>query len=541
MKKIDPDLFKYTNRLTMDYLDQKTALKEFYGEFPDIGSFKDQINRKKEQYSHEQRELLVKHLEVQYHNVPTSKEVKENISLLKKSNAYTVTTGHQLNLFTGPLYFIYKIVSCLDLAERLKNEHPDSHFIPVYWMASEDHDFEEIRSASLNNGKIVWQHEEGNAVGRMSLDGLKKTIDELAGTLNGSEHTQELLGFLRSEFLNSNDHAQAFLKLVDFLFQEFGLVILDADDKALKSAFKNSIHNELGHQYLEKTVTETSKKLAEKGYKVQVNPREINLFYFDKEQRKRLVKKKNSFSTDDGTIHFTKDELHDHVEEHPERFSPNVLMRPLYQETILPNLAYIGGGAEVAYWLQLKGYFEKEGLPFPIIFLRNGAMVHDSKQSKKAGKLSLRMEDLLLDKASINEKVTRSSSDIKINFEPQKKHLKQQFKDLYQIAEKTDASFRSAVAAQERKQVKGLEHLEKRLLRAEKKKRKDLLKRAHRLKTELYPEGNLQERELNFLEFYQYSGKGFIHQLVDEFNAFDNTFYIIEYNKDLKLNPNKNL
>ncbi len=537
MKKIDPDLFNYTNRLTMDYLDQKTDLKEFYGEFPDMGSFNIQINRKKEQFSHKQRELLVKHLEAQYRDVPTSKKVRKNISLLEQSNAFTVTTGHQLNLFTGPLYFIYKIVSCLDLAERLKNEHPDSHFIPVYWMASEDHDFEEIRSAFLNNGKLTWQHEEGNAVGRMSLDGLKKSIEELAGILNGSDHAKELLEFLRSDFLNSNDHAQAFLKLVDFLFQEFGLVILDADDKALKSAFKNSIRNELEHQYLEKKVTETSKKLAEKGYKVQVNPREINLFYFDKEQRKRLVKKKNGFSTDDGNSHFNKDELYELVEEHPERFSPNVLMRPLYQETMLPNLAYIGGGAEVAYWLQLKNYFEKENIPFPIIFLRNGAMVHDSKQSKKTGKLSLRMEDLLLDEASMDEKITRSSSDIKINFEPQKKHLKQQFKDLYHIANKTDASFQGAVAAQERKQIKGLEHLEKRLLKAEKKKREDLLKRAHLLRTEFYPEGKLQERKLNFLEFYQYSGRGFIHQLVDEFNAFDNSFYIIEHNKELELNP----
>lgn len=537
MKKVDPGFFKYTNRLTMDYLDQKAALKEFYGEFPDIVSFKHQIRKKQQQFSDEQRKLLVDHLEGQYRDIPTSKKVRKNISLLEQSNAFTVTTGHQLNLFTGPLYFIYKIVSCLNLSDELKKEYPDSHFIPVYWMASEDHDFEEIRSAFLNNGEMIWEHEEGNAVGRMSLDDLKKPVEELAKKLNGSDHAKEILGFLRSEFLKSDDHAQAFMKLVDFLFREFGLVILDADDKALKSAFKDIIYNDLEHQYLEKTVTETSKRLAEKGYKAQVNPRKINLFYFDKGQRKRLVKKGNGFSTDDGKTNFTKDEIHELVEEHPDRFSPNVLMRPLYQEVILPNLAYIGGGAEVAYWLQLKAYFEKEGIVFPIIFLRNGAMVHDSKQSRKAGRLSLRMEDLLLDEASIDEKITRNSSDIKINFEPQKKHLKQQFKDLYQIAGKTDASFRGAVAAQERKQIKGLEHLEKRLLKAEKKKREDLLERAHRLKKEFYPESKLQERKLNFLEFYQYSGKGFIHQLIDEFDAFENKFYIIEHNKDLVLNP----
>jgi uncharacterized protein YllA (UPF0747 family) len=216
-------------------------------------------------------------------------------------------------------------------------------------------------------------------------------------------------------------------------------------------------------------------------------------------------------------------------------------MRPLYQETILPNLAYIGGGAEVAYWLQLKEYFDQEKVVFPIIFIRNGGLIYNEKQAKKATKLCLRMEDLLSNEAAIDKKIVHHFSDININFNTQVKHLKQQFKELYQIANRTDASFNGAVAAQEKKQINGLKHLEKRLLKAEKKKREDFLKRAHQLKKEFYPQGYLQERKLNFLSFYQYSGQAFICQLLEDFDAFDNSFYLIGNSKQPVKDSKKNL
>jgi len=536
MKKVDIGSFQYTTQLTVDYLNKKKSLKDFYLNFPDIESFENQIQAKKSQFTDDQRRILVEHLDHQYRNIHTTNQVKNNIKSLQDKDTFTVTTGHQLNLFTGPLYFIYKIVSTLDLANQLQEKYPDYHFVPVYWMASEDHDFEEIKSAFLNQKIIGWNQNAGNAVGRMNLNGLQDAIERLAEQLNPSDYAHQILKFLRSDFLESAHYAEAFLKLVDHLFQEFGLVILDADSKKLKSKFTNAIKKDLCEHTLEKTVTQTSIALKKLGYNIQVNPREINLFYFEDKQRKRLIKTENGYITDDKKSFFTEKEILNLVDDHPERFSPNVLMRPLYQETILPNLAYIGGGAEVAYWLQLKGYFDEEQINLPIVFIRNGGMIYNEKQAKKAGKLCLKMEDLLQDKVTIDNQVTACFSDININFDTQIKHLKQQFKDLHQIAHKTDASFYGAVAAQEKKQINGLKHLEKRLLRAEKRKRTDFLKRAHQLQKEFYPDGELQERILNFLAFYQFSGPAFIRRLIHDFNAFDNTFYLIENHKPAEIN-----
>ena len=541
MKKVDIASFKYTTPLTVDYLNNKKSLKDFYHGFPDIKSFKNQIQEKKSQFTDDQRNILVKQLNHQYRNIHTTDKVKNNIKLLQDKNTFTVTTGHQLNLFTGPLYFIYKIVSCLDLADQLQEKYPDHQFVPIYWMASEDHDFEEISSVFLDDERIGLKKKAGDAVGRMNLDGFQDAIEELARKLNPSDHSQQLITFLKSNFLESECYAEAFLKLVDHLFQEFGLVILDADNKNLKSSFSDAIKGDLKHQTLEKSVTQSSTALHELGYKTQVNPREINLFYFDKNERKRLIKTKNGFATDDEKTAFSEKEILNQIDKHPERFSPNVLMRPLYQETILPNLAYIGGGAEVAYWLQLKEYFDQEKVVFPIIFIRNGGLIYNEKQAKKATKLCLRMEDLLSNEAAIDKKIVHHFSDININFNTQIKHLKQQFKELYQIANRTDASFNGAVAAQEKKQINGLKHLEKRLLKAEKKKREDFLKRAHQLKKEFYPQGDLQERKLNFLSFYQYSGQAFICQLLEDFDAFDNSFYLIENSKQPVKDSKKNL
>lgn len=533
MKKVDITNFNYTGKLTLDYLHGKSALSEFYTNQPQIDAFDKQIQLKQNHFTGEQRQVLYDHLKKQYEQVNTVDAVKHNIKRLKQDNTFTVTTGHQLNLFTGPLYFIYKIITCLNMAEQLQKKYPHYHFVPVYWMASEDHDFDEIQSTYLNGKTLKWNHKSGDAVGKLSLDGLSDAIDQLAADLNSSDVAQRLIDFLKADFKDSKTYAQAFLKLVDYIFQDYGLVVLDADAAELKTLFTRAIKNELTNQHLEAKVTETSARLIQLDYKTQVNPRAINLFYLADEQRKRLIKTKNGLATEDNDKQFSQEDVLREVDEHPEKFSPNVLMRPLYQEQILPNLAYIGGGAEVAYWLQLKAYFEEENTPFPLIFLRNGGLIYDTKQAEKAKKLSLVLEDLLQNKSRIDEMVTRRFSDIQIDFEPQIKHLKQQFKSLYQLAKKTDASFEGAVAAQEKKQINGLKHLEKRLLKAEKRKRKNFLSRAHQLKNEFYPQGNLQERQLNFLQFYQYQGDDFINQLKNQFDAFENDFYLIEFQDEV--------
>src|SRR5690606_22600619 len=226
---------------------------------------------------------------------------------------------------------------------------------------------------------------------------------------------------------------------------------------------------------------------------------------------------------------FTKNEIENEIEQHPERFSPNVMLMPLYQEVILPNLCYIGGGGEIAYWLQLKEYFNEVNIPFPVLLLRNSVLLVPEKINKKAGNLSVSIADLFLSEEELKTRYVRRISEIDIDFSSQKEHLKKQFETLYLLAEKTDKSFIGSVSAQEKKQIKGLENLEKRLLKAQKQLFSDKLNRLLLLQNELFPNGNLQERIHNFSEWYLEYGEELIPKLMDALNPLDLRFKMIDF------------
>jgi bacillithiol biosynthesis cysteine-adding enzyme BshC len=276
-------------------------------------------------------------------------------------------------------------------------------------------------------------------------------------------------------------------------------------------------------------VSETVSKLSElpEGYTIQVNPREINYFYLKEELRERIVLKNDNFHVNDTEIYFSKDELLKELENHPERFSPNVITRPLYQEVILPNLCYIGGGGELAYWLELKSSFEAMNVAYPILLPRNSALVVTEKQQKKLAKMNLSAADLFLKQNSLINKKIREISNIEIDFSPQKTLLTEQFKTMYEIASQTDESFIGAVRAQEIKQLKGLENLEKRLLKAQKRKLKDHVERMTQIQNELFPGQSLQERNLNFSEFYLEYGEALIPMLIKDLQPLKMEFSIL--------------
>ena len=202
-------------------------------------------------------------------------------------------------------------------------------------------------------------------------------------------------------------------------------------------------------------------------------------------------------------------------------------MRPLFQECILPNLSYTGGGSELSYWLQLKSYFDASKVCFPILMHRNSAVITTTKQIHKLDKLDLSISDLFLSREDLITKITKLKSSQKIDFSSQITHLRKQFNELYDLAKETDASFTGAVAAQEKKQINGLLHLEKRLLKAEKKKYKSSIEQTLILQSLLFPSGNLQERLLNFTAFYAFHGEKFIKKLKSEMNPFQNSFSIV--------------
>jgi len=305
------------------------------------------------------------------------------------------------------------------------------------------------------------------------------------------------------------------------------LVIIDANDKELKTLFSSHVKDELLNSTSFNQVTETNKELS-KHISIQVNPREINLFYLKKNLRDRIVLEENLYKVNNTDISFSKDEILEELENHPERFSPNVIMRPLYQEVILPNLCYIGGGGELAYWFQLKDYFSKVNIPFPILLLRNSVLIQTKQQAEKLNKLDISKEDVFLKRDAFINKKVREISNIDIDFSLLKNQLQEQFKQLYSLAEKTDKSFLGAVKAQEIKQLKGLSNLEKRLLKAQKRKLSDQVSRMTEIQTELFPNQSLQERNANFSELYLEFGDQLIQQLVLNLQPLKGDFLILE-------------
>lgn len=517
----------YFSEIICDYLDEKSELTPFYNKFPSLANFKKQLQEKKNSFPNKHRETLVKALQEQYKGTHISLKTTENIQSLSSENTFTITTGHQLNLFTGPLYFLYKIISTINLTKELKATYPEYNFVPIYWMATEDHDFEEINFFNFHQKKIQWKKEAAGAVGELSTEGLQAVFNGFSEELNDSENAQVLRNMFEQAYVKHENLAAATFYLANEIFGKYGLICLDANVPSLKELFTPSIKRELLSQTSFEKTSQTVEQLRDLNYKIQVNPREINLFYLDKNLRERIIKKDGAYHVNETDLVFAEKEIMAEVAEHPEKFSPNVIMRPLYQETILPNLCYIGGGGELAYWLELKTYFESEQVTFPMLLLRNSALLVSEKQQKKLDHLQVPIENLFMDQTDLLTKHTNRISDIKIDFHPQQEHLKKQFQDLYSLAAATDKSFLGAVAAQEKKQLNGLEHLEKRLLKAQKRKLSDELERLTDLQDELFPSQSLQERNANFASFYLQYGEELLPKLFQELAPLDQNFKII--------------
>ena len=516
----------YFTKLIVDYLDEKPELKSLYNRFPTLENFKSQLQEKTQNYPIENRKSLVSALQNQYKSFQISAATQTNISLLSNSKTFTVTTGHQLNLFTGPLYFLYKIVSTINLCETLKKEYPFYDFVPIYWMATEDHDFEEINHFNFKNAKISWNMQSCGPVGRLSTEGLAAVLEVFASELGIGVNATYLKELFENSYLKHNNLADATRFLANQLFGDKGLVILDGDDKTLKHLFIPFFKNELTNKTSFQKVTETN-LLLQTHYEIQVNPREINLFYIEDKLRERILFENNQFKVNNTKLAFSEKEILELLENNPEKFSPNVILRPLYEEIVLPNLCYIGGGGEISYWLQLQSAFVVNKVTFPILLVRNSVLLATEKQLKKADKLNLSWANLFSNQQELFTDKTKEFSKFNLDFCEQKEHLKQQFEKLLLIANQTDKSFVGAVKAQQTKQIKGLENLEKRLLKAEKRVHAEKLEQVILLQNELFPNQGLQERKVNFSEFYLDVNGKLIEKLFQQLNPLEPYFTII--------------
>lgn len=510
-------------QLVKDFLNQK--IEGFENKIFSLEHFRQQIHLKQESFSSEQRTVLFEAFEKQLSDLNLSSKQRRNLENLKLRDTFTITTGHQLNLFSGPVFFIYKILQTIKTCTYLKENFPDFNFVPVYWMASEDHDFAEINHFKTENNYYETNEKSGGPVGRIEIHDVF-FISEFEKEFKDSVFGTELILMLKEAYKVGNTLTQAIKILVNRLFSEFGLLILDGDSKELKEEIKDVFRDELLHFSLQKASKDKVDFLTEKYSKVQVNPREINLFYLS-ETRDRIEFDGQKYSVVDTSLQFTEEEILSELENYPEKFSPNALMRPVYQEKVLPNLAYIGGNAEIMYWLELKDYFSKINIPFPILIPRNSMLFLKEKTLGKIEKLNLTIDDFFQNFTVItNHKLLKDSAILKL-LEEKEELLINHFSELKALAETTEKSFGNMVKAEEVRQLKSFKRMKKRLLHAEKIKQGELLERLENLFLTVHPSKTWQERVYNFSVFFSDYGYSWLENCLEEMVVQESKLIIV--------------
>lgn len=517
----------YYSKIVIDYLNHAESLSSFYVYKPNKDGLKAALEKRL--LFTVNREVLATALDSQYQSLVVSDATKKNIELLKLETTFTITTAHQPNIFTGPLYFIYKILHAIKLAEFCKSIFPQYNFVPVYYMGSEDADLDELGHIYLRGQKLNWNTNQSGAVGRMKVDkGFMDLIENVASQIGVLPHGEEVISLIKSSYAQPTNIQEATLQLVNALFGKYGLVVIIPDNPLLKKQFDQVIKEELLHSLSIKIVQQTNELLEAKGYKPQAVARDINLFYLLDDNRSRIERNGNTWEVADLNKRFTEDEIIHELENHPERFSPNVILRGMLQETILPNIAFIGGGGELAYWLQLKELFDYHHVFCPLLVLRNSFLNIDERQSSLLAKLGLTAEELFSDTFDLQRKWIALHSKNDLNIATHLSHLEEVYKNLQQQVSHVSNSLATHTLALQANAVKKLELLEKKLLRAEKKNYEAAMRQIQAVKKSLFPNDNLQERIDNFMVYYAMYGSEWLDLLLQASLPIEQQFTILE-------------
>ncbi len=515
----------YFSKLIIDYLNEDEKLTSFYKHQVSINGFEQAIEQRNKTVNY--RRLLVDVLTAQYKGFDLTDLQRQNLRNLISDNTFTITTAHQPNIFTGHLYFIYKILHTVKLAAELSGKMPENNFVPVFYMGSEDADLDELGHVNLDGEILEWKTSQTGAVGRMIVDqALVDLIDKMAGRLGVFAHGQEVIELLRNSYQAGQTIQQATFNLVNELFKEYGLLVLIPDNAGLKRPFNTIIKRELSEQFSHQLVEGTAKKMS-KHYKVQASGRELNLFYLVDDKRERIEFSQDHFIVKNLQLEFTYDEIMDEVDNHPERFSPNVILRGVFQEMILPNIAFIGGGGELAYWLELKTVFEACDVPYPVLVLRNSFLLIRQSQIDKINKIGFTINDLFSSEQNLLDQLVKRESVAQLSLSNEINQLKEIYKQLEDLSSNVDVTLSDHVVSLQSKAVKAVVSLEKKMLRAEKKKFSSQKQQIGHIKAQLFPENNLQERVENFAEYYSRYGKGWILQLLDASQSTATNFSIL--------------
>ena len=513
------------SRLIADYLGDEKFIKDFYAHPTNLTGIASSIEERRK-FPTNRTKIVAAFKETYSHSSPSTKQL-EHMEWMAQDNTFTVCTAHQPNIFSGYLYFIYKTAHVIALSQKLSADFPDCRFVPVFYIGSEDNDLAELSAFNLNDKKYRWETSQSGAVGRMIADdGVEALIKMVETELVHLPFAKEIIAIIRKAYTKGTDMAQGTFILLNELFREQGLLVLQPDNASLKELMKSVFRDDLLHNTAQQIVGETNARL-EKQYKLQVNPRPVNLFYLRDGIRNRIDKRGNLYTVDETVIRFTEAEMLEELNQHPERFSPNVILRGIYQETILPNILFVGGGSEVAYWMQLKGLFSHYKVPFPMLVLRNSFMLMDANHEHKMKELDIHDADLFKEETSLANELVQRWAGAELTLKTEEHESRELFSQLRERVAAIDKTLVQHVHSLEVDHLKKLETLKKKMLKAERKKQSIQLQRIWKLKAELFPNNTLQERVDNFMPYYAQYGPSFIDVIVKHSLALEQRFGVI--------------
>ena len=518
----------FYSSIILDYLEGNQQLNPFYKHPVSLDGIKAAIEERK--LYNTDRKLLVDVLQKHYEGKIPTPQQQFNIKQVGNSNCFTITTAHQPNIFTGHLYFIYKILHTIKLCKQLKADMPENDFVPIFYMGSEDADLEELGHVYINGYKHAWNTKQTGGVGRMKVDkALIKLLDDIEGEVAVHPHGNKIIELMKICYTEDSTIELATFKLINALFGEFGLIVLLPEDAGYKKAFVPVVEKELiegfSHSIVAKTVSAFPKH-----YKIQASGRELNMFYLKDDMRERIISENSKFKVQNSAIEFDEAGLLSELRQHPERFSPNVILRPVFQEMILPNIAFIGGGGELAYWLELKNVFAAVNVPFPVLILRNSFMLVEKKHTEKIRSLGFTTVDLFRPEHELLNVLIKKESKVQLSLEKERQITNEFYATLKITAVAVDKTLQPHTEALEKLAIRKINSLEKKMLRAEKKKFEAQQRQLRKLRSQLFPYNNLQERIENFMPLYAKYGGELIKQLHKNSLGLEQEFVTLSIN-----------
>lgn len=473
------------------------------------------------------RDLLTRVIKEQYASFREAEKVMANVELLVKDNSFTIITAHQPSLFTGPLYYIHKIFSAINLAERLDKEYPDYKFVPVFVTGGEDHDFDEINKTHIFNRTITWQQDKGGSVGRLSIESLAPVIEELKEILSDKETGNQIKTWIDDAFTHSKTYGEFAQRLTHNIFKQYGLVVLNMDHKDMKKAFIPIMAKEIVKRPSQRLVNESQAQIEALGYSAQAHVREINLFYLMDGARERLLFEDGVYKVNNTDIAWSESEILQELKDHPDQFSPNVVMRPLYQESILPNLAYVGGGGELAYWLERKSQFAHFEVFYPMLVRRASVKIISKSQSKAMDKLGIDIKGLFDKEDKLINQYLQKATTVELDLSSEQMAIQNIFNDIALKAKAIDPTLEKKILAEGSKQTKVIDQLKSRIKRTLKAQEDTQVAKIRNLKSKLFPNLGLQERHDNFFQYYDMLGSDLMELLKSNIDALQKGFMVV--------------